>query len=206
MNLQEKPGGIARALRVTVQHSSQGSKTAILQGGRKRTPCAQTLTARPPWHDGLTSKPAPTHPLPLASEARSAAGAKASVIGARMGRDARLDAQHESTVRHRRRRTELQKLITVSDGTRRSAKSAVRLYDDPQKHKTTESALRRCGAIDGTRTARSTQRPLPGLREVGAEHGKAPRRSGAPRADAQSPLLRDQIRLCAPSSPSTRRA
>ncbi len=154
----------------------------------------------------------PTHTLGLprfsASEARSAAGAKASAIGARMGRDAwRLDAQHKSAVRHRRRRTEsLNRRASFSE-TRRRVKSAVRLYDDPSKHKAEKPSLRRLHknpAISSSppRTAAATAgrdtRSVPNATRRPAEAG---RQDGD-----QSPLLRVQIRLCVPSSPSTRRA
>ena len=57
MNLHRKPGGIARA--PSGHGAAQQSRFEDGRPGRQRTQCAQTLTARPPWHDGLTSKPAP---------------------------------------------------------------------------------------------------------------------------------------------------
>ena len=150
----------------------------------------------------------PRLPQPSASEARSAAGAKASAIGARMGRDAwRLDAQHKSAVRHRRRRTEPLNLRTAFYETRRRVKSAVRVYDDPSMHKAAKSAFRRPRKNPATSsntphtaptTAERDARPVPNTTRRPAEAGR--------RGGDQSPLLRVQIRLCVPSSPSTRRA
>jgi hypothetical protein len=167
----------------------------------------ETAVAR--WAHQLAS---PTHTLSLprfsASEARSAAGAKASAIGARMGRDAwRLDAQHKSAVRHRRRRTESLNRRTSFSETRRRVKSAVRLYDDPSKHKAAKSSLRRPRETPATSsstphttpaTAERDARSMPNATRRPAEAGR--------RGGNQSPLLRVQIRLCVPSSPSTKRA
>lgn len=82
----------------------------------------QTAVAR--WaHQQASPTPSPFLLRLSASEARSAAGAKASAISARMGRDARrLDAQHKSAVRHRRRRTESPNLQAASHQTRRRTK------------------------------------------------------------------------------------
>lgn len=154
----------------------------------------------------------PIHTLglthPYASEARSAAGAKASAIGARMGRDAqRLDAQHKSAARHRRRRTESLNRRTAFSETRRRVKSAVRLYDDPSKHKAAKPSLRRPRETPAasSRTPRAAPTTTePDTRSV-PNAARCPAEAGRQGGD-QSPLLRVQIRLCVPSSPSTKRA
>jgi hypothetical protein len=45
-----------------------------------------------------------------------------------------------------------------------------------------------------------------GIQDSDHQRSAPPLAGGALRGDDQSPLLRDQIRLCAPSSPSIRRA
>lgn len=118
-----------------------------------------------------------------------------------------LDAQHKSAVRHRRRRTEsLNRRASFSE-TRRRVKSAVRLYDDPSKHKAAKPSLRRPRETPAASsrtpraapaTAERDTRSVPNATRRPAEAGR--------RGGDQSPLLRVQIRLCVPSSPSTRRA
>lgn len=121
------------------------------------------------------------------------------------------------------RRTKPCNLETASAETLRTANSHPRFFANKQTHGPTKSALRRSRQTDARFDADSyfrkganaqnirarTQRravnrgPSRAWRNCGQR--KAPRRAGR-RGRAQSPLLRDQIRLYSPGSPSTMRA
>ncbi len=158
----------------------------------------------------------------MASAARSGEAAEASAMEARRGRDATGgsmrstrarsgiagDAQNLGSVEtHPLKRVEPQTRLHAFPQIRRNAHLRNRLYDEARKRKTVRSYIRKSAGIapasgpgrpDAKRPARSS-RALPTAQE------DTPPKGGV-WGDDQSPLLRDQIRLCAPSSPSTRRA
>lgn len=85
------------------------------------------------------------------------------------------------------------------------AEAHIRFYGSVQKHKSSKAGMHKLGEHACTKPeARAMTRASGG--PGGREHKKAPRRRRGTGADAQSALLRDQSRLCVPSSSSIKRA
>jgi len=136
-------GGIARDQSRTTQRSRQGSQTAA---GRKRTMCAQTLTARTPCNDAGNSKPPPPR---LALWQAKRAGRERSEGRRRQGwkpegarRHRRLDAQHDSPARHRRETHECLRHRSVSTPTRKTCDASLHKATSPQNRQRTSTAAR----------------------------------------------------------------
>lgn len=150
------------------------------------------------------------------SEARRRQGWKPK--GARRHRW--LDAQHDSATRYRRRTHgnpwNLQCVFTQN---LRHTKPPSRICVNPQNRAFVKAALCPCTNANSLICVKSyirkpvNQQNRPNVKSPQHTAGqslagvhKTPRRKAGRQGDGQSPLLRDQIRLCVPSSASTSRA
>jgi hypothetical protein len=203
-----------------VQRSCQGSQTAA---GRQCATRAQTLTARTPWYVEGNSKPAPQLQCIRAQQAKRA-GVR---DGSPKGRDAIGGSMHSTTARpglpgdahksvesamrlcskpqkHETTFTRLRKptepYIRKSGITpiHESSFTYLRQVVHPQTHKSANQQISKT-VSNVKRPAHTAGNSLTGVRNT-------PRRRAGRQGDVQSPLLRDQIRLCVPSSASTSRA
>jgi hypothetical protein len=200
-------------MNTTTSHSPKAVRNPCVEiEGRSNTACSADFQGRQASRggDGL-----------IAGPLESKRSAQASGMEAhRARRHRRLDAQHDSAARHRRgthgNPWNLQCVFTQN---LRNTKPPSRICVNPQNRAFVKAALCPCMNANSLICVKSyirkpvNQQNRPNVKSPQHTAGqslagvhKTPRRKAGRQGDGQSPLLRDQIRLCVPSSASTSRA